>query len=242
MTEINLPSLYSLDTNPVIEESTVELHTKIDRIPFSPGKMLGGFVNGLVAISLVISCCHGDDECQEVVVPMCRGLVGYTHTRLPNRFGHVTQSEVYRAIERYWPFMDSDCHKNFRLTVCGTFLPKCSTGSTATVLPCRETCFSAKRGCSQKWNREEQNGRTDSLNVIASDERGRALALKQCLTTWRRRLCATPTVNKIRSVHALISLFRFEHYQTCFFRVTNELFNWKWISTKPCYNRVVMTT
>lgn len=36
MTEINLPSLYSLDTNPVIEESTVELHTKIDRIPFSP--------------------------------------------------------------------------------------------------------------------------------------------------------------------------------------------------------------
>lgn len=81
---------------------------------------------------------------------MCRGLVGYTHTRLPNRFGHVTQSEVYRAIERYWPFMDSDCHKNFRLTVCGTFLPKCSTGSNAPVLPCRETCFSAKRGCSQK--------------------------------------------------------------------------------------------
>lgn len=27
------------------------------------GKMLGGFVNGLVVISLVILCCYGDDEC-----------------------------------------------------------------------------------------------------------------------------------------------------------------------------------
>lgn len=46
--------------------------------------------------------------------------------------------------------MDKNCHKNFRLTVCGAFLPKCTPGSNVTELPCRETCFSAKRGCSNE--------------------------------------------------------------------------------------------
>ena len=49
----------------------------------------------LLAITMVIFRCYGDEECEEVVVPLCRGLVGYTHTRLPNRFGHVTQEQVY---------------------------------------------------------------------------------------------------------------------------------------------------
>ena len=36
MTELNLPSLHSLDTNPVIEESIIESNVKPDRVPFSP--------------------------------------------------------------------------------------------------------------------------------------------------------------------------------------------------------------
>lgn len=37
-----------------------------------------------------------DDSCEEIMVPMCRGLIGYTHTKLPNRFGHKHQRQVYR--------------------------------------------------------------------------------------------------------------------------------------------------
>ena len=34
-------------------------------------------------------------ECEEVLVPMCRGLVDYNFTRLPNRFNHTTQNQVF---------------------------------------------------------------------------------------------------------------------------------------------------
>lgn len=34
-------------------------------------------------------------ECEEVLVPMCRGLVDYNFTRLPNRFNHTTQTQVF---------------------------------------------------------------------------------------------------------------------------------------------------
>ena len=35
-------------------------------------------------------------RCEEIHVPMCKGLVGYTRTKLPNRFNHTTQLQVYR--------------------------------------------------------------------------------------------------------------------------------------------------
>jgi len=33
---------------------------------------------------------------QDIVVPMCKNFLPYTKTKLPNRFGHSTQVEVYR--------------------------------------------------------------------------------------------------------------------------------------------------
>ncbi|XP_062618436.1 frizzled-6-like [Saccostrea cucullata] len=146
------------------------------------------FLQFFVAVVLAINGCYGDGACEEVMVPMCRGLVGYTHTRLPNRFGHTTQVQVYRAIERYWPFMDSDCHKNFRLTVCGTFLPKCMPGSNTTELPCRETCFSAKRGCSKKL----KQGGSKWPNKQLKCNRFRRKRQGSCLKPVPRRLTPRP--------------------------------------------------
>ncbi|KAH9508078.1 hypothetical protein Btru_052772 [Bulinus truncatus] len=31
------------------------------------------------------------DGCEEIILPMCKGLVPYTHTKLPNQFNHTTQ-------------------------------------------------------------------------------------------------------------------------------------------------------
>lgn len=84
--------------------------------------------------------------------------------------------------------MDSDCHKNFRLTVCGTFLPKCSTGSNATELLCRETCFSAKRGCSQKL----KQGGTKWPNRQLKCNRFRRKRKGSCLKPVPNRMSPAP--------------------------------------------------
>lgn len=103
------------------------------------------------------------DSCEEIMVPMCRGLIGYTHTQLPNRLGHKHQRQVYRFLEPIWPFMDRGCSNNLRLFACGLTVPKCTTkGNTTEIeLPCKETCFYSKKACSKdmkslgmKWPRK----------------------------------------------------------------------------------------
>ncbi|KAK3094629.1 hypothetical protein FSP39_004215 [Pinctada imbricata] len=106
----------------------------------------------LFVILLFVSCDVVEGDCEEIMVPMCRGLVGYTHTKLPNKFNHTTQTEVYSALEKFWPVMDSPCSGNFRLLACGTYLPKCTTnrrGVDITMEPCKVTCMRAKGNCKQ---------------------------------------------------------------------------------------------
>ncbi|KAJ8301875.1 hypothetical protein KUTeg_020862 [Tegillarca granosa] len=112
----------------------------------------------LVFIVLVgISFQYGfANRCQEIFVPMCRGQIGYTHTKLPNRYGHTTQGQVYRTLARWWRHMDSGCSENLRLTACGLYLPKCSESADSEELPCKETCVWARKFCKAKF--EENNG------------------------------------------------------------------------------------
>ncbi|ESO87898.1 hypothetical protein LOTGIDRAFT_89037, partial [Lottia gigantea] len=85
-------------------------------------------------------------SCEDITLPMCRGLVPYSQTLLPNEFGHTTQRQVYRALEYLWPFMDIGCSRNFRVMACGLYLPKCPTGGQRMGFkPCRETCKKARR-------------------------------------------------------------------------------------------------
>ncbi|XP_041355646.1 atrial natriuretic peptide-converting enzyme-like [Gigantopelta aegis] len=88
-------------------------------------------------------------RCQKIQVPMCRGMIGYGFTNLPNKYGHRTQLQVYRALEYLWSFMDIGCSSNFRLFVCSLYLPKC-TRRTLQQLPCKETCTRAKNGCEDR--------------------------------------------------------------------------------------------
>ncbi|KAL8562926.1 hypothetical protein ACOMHN_004618 [Nucella lapillus] len=86
-------------------------------------------------------------ECEEVMVPMCRGLVDYSHTRLPNRFNHTTQQQVYWALQPWWPFIDMGCSDNLRTFLCALYLPRCAPGELSTDLPCRKTCTKARSRC-----------------------------------------------------------------------------------------------
>ncbi|XP_076436695.1 uncharacterized protein LOC143276159 [Babylonia areolata] len=87
-------------------------------------------------------------ECEEVMVPMCRGLVGYNYTRLPNRFNHTSQQQVYWALQPWWPFIDMGCSDNLRTFLCALYLPRCTPGVLGTDLPCRKTCTKARSRCS----------------------------------------------------------------------------------------------
>lgn len=66
------------------------------------------FILGCAAIATVpmIMCQDAEtaiyeslpDGVEEIMLPMCRNFLPYGLTKLPNRFGHVTQVEVYRYI------------------------------------------------------------------------------------------------------------------------------------------------
>lgn len=96
----------------------------------------------------------GDDQCEEILAPMCRGFLRYRKTKMPNMFGHTTQAQAYRRMERYWANMDLSCSNNFRSTICGVYFPECKTkGTTVSVkLPCREGCLYAKKECRRAFS------------------------------------------------------------------------------------------
>ncbi|XP_055872749.1 atrial natriuretic peptide-converting enzyme-like [Biomphalaria glabrata] len=88
------------------------------------------------------------EGCEEIFLPMCKGLVPYTHTKLPNQFNHSTQLEVYRHMEHLWAYMDHSCSRNLRLVACSLYLPKCQ-GKQPPLGPCKATCVRAKKKCAQ---------------------------------------------------------------------------------------------
>uniref|UniRef100_A0A0B6ZGZ0 FZ domain-containing protein n=1 Tax=Arion vulgaris TaxID=1028688 RepID=A0A0B6ZGZ0_9EUPU len=107
--------------------------TKESKGPNSKKQLKGGNTNSKLG-------------CEEIYLPMCKGLVPYTHTKLPNRFNHTTQLEVYRELEHLWAYMDHVCSRNIRIQACGTYLPKCN-GKLPAQVPCKKTCMLAKKRC-----------------------------------------------------------------------------------------------
>ncbi|CAL1536729.1 unnamed protein product [Lymnaea stagnalis] len=100
-------------------------------------------------------------RCEPVRVPMCQGLVQYNATKLPNKFGHTTQSQVYWALQPWWPFVDAGCSDNLRNFLCSLYLPKCVGDDQEPHYPCVETCKKAKVKCKKlmrlqntKWGKD----------------------------------------------------------------------------------------
>lgn len=95
-----------------------------------------------------------ENKCELIQVPMCNGLITYNSTKLPNRFGHKTQAQVYWALQPWWPFIDAGCSDNLRNFLCGLYLPRCAGNDSEAHYPCQETCKKAKVRC-QKMMRQQ---------------------------------------------------------------------------------------
>uniref|UniRef100_A0A0B6ZVQ7 FZ domain-containing protein n=1 Tax=Arion vulgaris TaxID=1028688 RepID=A0A0B6ZVQ7_9EUPU len=93
-------------------------------------------------------------KCEQIQVPMCKGLIKYNSTKLPNRFGHVTQTDVYWALQPWWPFIDAGCSDNLRNFLCALYLPKCVGDDSDPQYPCQETCKKAKVRCQKTMRRQ----------------------------------------------------------------------------------------
>ncbi|XP_071958256.1 uncharacterized protein [Antedon mediterranea] len=84
------------------------------------------------------------DFCEQVRVPICQE-VGFSMTSFPNMFGHQTQEEAARELERWRELIDSGCSHRLQNFLCSAYIPACDGG--ASFIPCRETCRDVQKTC-----------------------------------------------------------------------------------------------
>lgn len=74
--------------------------------------------------------------CQEITVPMCRGI-GYNLTHMPNQFNHDTQDEAGLEVHQFWPLVEIYCSPDLRFScapctrpsACQTTTSRCRPGA-----------------------------------------------------------------------------------------------------------------
>ncbi|XP_028663869.1 frizzled-5 [Erpetoichthys calabaricus] len=88
-----------------------------------------------------------DIVCQEITVPMCKGIV-YNQTYMPNQFNHDTQDEAGLEVHQFWPLVEIQCSPDLRFFLCSMYTPICLADYMKPLPPCRSVCERAKTGCS----------------------------------------------------------------------------------------------
>lgn len=104
-------------------------------------------VLGIVWNSLVVGEGTLPKRCQEITIPMCRGI-GYNLTYMPNQFSHETQEEAGLEVHQFWPLVEIQCSPDLRFFLCSTYAPICMTNYQKPLPACRSVCERAKAGCS----------------------------------------------------------------------------------------------
>ncbi|XP_078469067.1 frizzled-8-like [Lampetra planeri] len=87
-----------------------------------------------------------DPVCQEITVPMCRGI-GYNHTYMPNDFRHDSQEEAGLEVHQFWPLVEIHCSPDLRFFLCSMYTPICLEDYKQPLPPCRSVCERARAGC-----------------------------------------------------------------------------------------------
>lgn len=83
-----------------------------------------------------VSAGEGSRRCQEITVPMCRGI-GYNLTHMPNQFSHDTQEEAGLEVHQFWPLVEIHCSPDLRLFLCSMYTPICVLNYNKPLPPCR---------------------------------------------------------------------------------------------------------
>ncbi|KAJ6216520.1 hypothetical protein RDWZM_007677 [Blomia tropicalis] len=89
---------------------------------------------------------HEKRECEEITVPMCRGI-GYNLTSMPNQFHHETQEEAGLEVHQFFPLVEISCSEDLRFFLCSLYTPLCMVDYHGSVPACRSVCERAKKGC-----------------------------------------------------------------------------------------------
>jgi len=92
------------------------------------------------------SVCAREPVCQEISVPLCRGI-GYNYTYMPNQFNHDTQDEAGLEVHQFWPLVEIQCSPDLRFFLCSLYTPICLEDYKKPLPPCRSVCERAKAGC-----------------------------------------------------------------------------------------------
>ena len=104
-------------------------------------------VPGIIFIGLsFVLPCLGQQKCEPLAIPLCKGLQQYDTTIFPNVRNHTTQQEAALELYQFYPLVKAGCSDDFALFICYVYAPVC-TVSEYPVPPCRSLCHSAKRGC-----------------------------------------------------------------------------------------------
>jgi len=88
----------------------------------------------------------GPRRCQEITVPMCRGI-GYNLTYMPNMFSHDTQEEAGLEVHQFWPLVEIQCSRDLRLFLCSMYAPICVPNYQKPLPACKSLCQRVRRGC-----------------------------------------------------------------------------------------------
>ena len=104
--------------------------------------------------------CHGlqhsaisrQGQCERITIQMCVGI-GYNMTRMPNFFGHTSQSEAAPLIHEFMPLVHYGCHDHLKFFLCSLYAPMCSEQVDMIIPACRPMCEDVRSSCAPVMER-----------------------------------------------------------------------------------------
>ncbi|XP_078700061.1 frizzled-9-like [Branchiostoma floridae x Branchiostoma belcheri] len=113
-----------------------------------------GFLRWSSVLFLLLGSCFGLDfrkdsgSCERITIPMCIGI-GYNMTRMPNRLGHIDQTEAAIKVHEWSSLVQYDCSVNLRFFLCSLYAPMCTEQVPDIPIPaCRPMCEEVRDACS----------------------------------------------------------------------------------------------
>ncbi|XP_072035921.1 frizzled-9-like [Amphiura filiformis] len=105
-----------------------------------------------------IACCTAlqqpsrQGQCERITIQMCVGI-GYNMTRMPNFFGHTSQSEAAPLIHEFMPLVHYGCHDHLLFFLCSLYAPMCSEQVDMIIPACRPMCEDVRASCAPVMER-----------------------------------------------------------------------------------------
>uniref|UniRef100_T1DF93 Fzd-4-1b n=1 Tax=Dendrocoelum lacteum TaxID=27895 RepID=T1DF93_9PLAT len=104
-------------------------------------------------------------QCSLITEPVCQDIQ-YTHTKMPNLIGILSQEEASKRIRDYYALINLQCSQYLKLYLCSVYFPVCDkvTPISENIQPCRRLCHHVKSRCEPFMQNTYQLTWPDELN------------------------------------------------------------------------------